>query len=291
MATRREFRTAAHPSVAHARRTATGTPAGWTRRAASRALQTGKRQSGVYAVELRPGGAARFILQRREDTGRLDTQGRQRDDKPREQRAGRRHHTASEELPNAENTSEGEAADTDEMAVDAGQETSKAKHRSQQRLASHGKAMGFLKGLVFKRWIGAVQQEKQQREQQRRAEAAAGAEAAAAAAAQAARERELGALRRELDGVRKALSSARAREAALITHTEQLEEQLWWQWSPGQGDEREPRRPRTSHAAAEERWPPEAACETTGAKGQGNGRSNTSGYHGRGYDLRHRGYG
>ena len=24
--------------------------------------------------------------------------------------------------------------------------------------------MGFLKGLVFKRWIGAVQQEKQQRE-------------------------------------------------------------------------------------------------------------------------------
>ena len=50
-------------------------------------------------------------------------------------------------------------------AVDAGQETSKAKQRSQQRLASHGKAMGFLKGLVFKRWIGAVQQEKQQREQ------------------------------------------------------------------------------------------------------------------------------
>ena len=66
-------------------------------------------------------------------------------------RAGRRHHTASEELPNAENASEGEAADTDEMAVDAGQETSKAKHRSQQRLASHGKAMGYLKGLVFKR--------------------------------------------------------------------------------------------------------------------------------------------
>jgi hypothetical protein len=230
-------------------------------------------------------------LQRREDTGRLDTQGRQRDDKPREQRAGRRHHTASEELPNAENTSEGEAAHTDEMAVDAGQETSKAKQRSQQRLASHGKAMGFLKGLVFKRWIGAVQQEKQQREQQRRAEAAAGAEAAAAAAAQAARERELGALRRELDGVRKALSSTRAREAALITHTGQLEDQLRWQWSPGQSDEREPRRPRTSHAAAEERWPPEAACETTGAKGQGNGRSNTSGYHGRGYDLRHRGYG
>ena len=284
MATRREFRTAAPPSVAHARRTATGIPAGWTRRAASRALQTGKRQSGVYAVELRPGGAARFILQRREDTGRLDTQGRQRDDKPREQRAGRRHHTASEELPNAENTSEGEAAHTDEMAVDAGQETSKAKQRSQQRLASHGKAMGFLKGLVFKRWIGAVQQEKQQREQQRRAEAAAGAEAAAAAAAQAARER-------ELDGVRKALSSTRAREAALITHTGQLEDQLRWQWSPGQSDEREPRRPRTSHAAAEERWPPEAACETTGAKGQGNGRSNTSGYHGRGYDLRHRGYG
>jgi hypothetical protein len=219
------------------------------------------------------------------------TQGRQRDDKPREQRAGRRHHTASEELPNAENTSEGEAAHTDEMAVDAGQETSKAKQRSQQRLASHGKAMGFLKGLVFKRWIGAVQQEKQQREQQRRAEAAAGAEAAAAAAAQAARERELGALRRELDGVRKALSSTRAREAALITHTGQLEDQLRWQWSPGQSDEREPRRPRTSHAAAEERWPPEAACETTGAKGQGNGRSNTSGYHGRGYDLRHRGYG
>jgi hypothetical protein len=177
------------------------------------------------------------------------------------------------------------------MAVDAGQETSKAKQRSQQRLASHGKAMGFLKGLVFKRWIGAVQQEKQQREQQRRAEAAAGAEAAAAAAAQAARERELGALRRELDGVRKALSSTRAREAALITHTGQLEDQLRWQWSPGQSDEREPRRPRTSHAAAEERWPPEAACETTGAKGQGNGRSNTSGYHGRGYDLRHRGYG
>ena len=83
--------------------------------------------------------------------------------------------------------------------------------------------MGFLKGLVFKRWIGAVQQEKQQREQQRRAEAAAGAEAAAAAAAQAAREQELGALRRELDGVRKALSSTRAREAALITHTGQLE--------------------------------------------------------------------
>ena len=71
----------------------------------------------------------------------------------------------------------------------------------------------------------------------------------------------------------------------------QLEDQLRWQWSPGQSDEREPRRPRTSHAAAEERWPPEAACETTGAKGQGNGRSNTSGYHGRGYDLRHRGYG
>ena len=80
-------------------------------------------------------------------------------------------------------------------------------------------------------------------------------------------------------------------KAALITHTEQLEEQLWWQWSPGQGDEREPRRPRTSHAAAEERWPPEAACEATGAKGQGNGHSNASGYHGRGYDPRHRGYG
>ena len=87
------------------------------------------------------------------------------------------------------------------QSVDAGQETSKARHRSQQRLASHGKAMGYLKGLVFKRWIGAVRQEKQQREKQRRAEAAASAEAAAAAAAQAARERELSALRRELDGV------------------------------------------------------------------------------------------
>ena len=33
-------------------------------------------------------------------------------------------------MPDADNTSEGEAANTDNMAVDAGQETSKAKHRS-----------------------------------------------------------------------------------------------------------------------------------------------------------------
>jgi hypothetical protein len=184
----------------------------------------------------------------------------------------------------------GEAANTDQMAVDAGQETSKARHRSQQRLASHGKAMGYLKGLVFKRWIGAVQQEKQQREKQRRAEAAASAEAAAAAAAQAARERELSALRRELDGVRKALSSTRAREAALTTHTEQLEEQLWWQWQPGRDDECEPRRSYASVAAAEERWPPEVASETMASKGWGNGRSNASGYR-RGYGPRDRGYG
>ena len=44
-----QLRTAAPPSVADARRTATGTPAGsgWTRRAASRALQTGKRQGSL----------------------------------------------------------------------------------------------------------------------------------------------------------------------------------------------------------------------------------------------------
>jgi hypothetical protein len=130
---------------------ATGTPAGWSRRAASRALQAGKRSSGVYAVELRPGGAARYFLQRREDTGHLDTQGRQWGEKPYEPQTGRRHHTASAERPRAESASVGEAANTDQMAVDAGQETSKARHRSQQRLASHGKAMGYLKGLVFKR--------------------------------------------------------------------------------------------------------------------------------------------
>ena len=294
MATRRELRTAAPPSVADARRTATGTPAGWTRRAASRALQTGKRQSGVYAVELRPGGAARFILQRRDDTGRLGTQGRQWGDKPHAPSADRQHLTASEDMPDADNTSEGEAANTDNMAVDAGQETSKAKQRSQRRLASHGKALGFLKGLVFKRWIGAVQQEKQQREQQRRAEAAASAEAAAAAAAKAARrvlrERELGALRRDLEEVRRALKSSRASEADLNTRTQQLEGQLWWQWSPGQGDECEPRWSHASGAAVGEQWPPEAASETMAAEGRGKGRKQASGYR-KGNSSRDRGYG
>jgi hypothetical protein len=81
-----------------------------------------------------------------------------------------------------------------------------------------------------------------------------------------------------------------AREAALITHTEQLEEQLWWQWQPGRDDECEPRRSYASVAAAEERWPPEVASETMAAKGWGNGRSNASGYR-RGYGPRDRGYG
>ena len=93
-----------------------------------------------------------------------------------------------------------------------------------------------------------------------------------------------------MDGVRKALSSTRAREAALTTHTEQLEEQLWWQWQPGRDDECEPRRSYASAAAAEERWPPEVASETMAAKGWGNGRSNASGYR-RGYGPRDRGYG
>ena len=220
MATRREHRTAAKPSVARARRTATGTPAGWSRRAVDRALQAGQRRSEVHAVELRPGGSVRYILCWRQGPERLGTPGTKRANDTRKQSVDGRRIATSEEPPEAAGKSEGETADTDNMAVDAGQEISKAKQRSQQRLASHGKAMAFVKSLIFKRWREAVQQEKQQREQQRRDEAAAAAAAEAAAAAQAAEERarrhELVKLKRQLADTREmlAISEARALEAA-----------------------------------------------------------------------------
>ena len=53
-------------AAAAVRHAATGTPPGWSQRAACRALKTGKRQTGVYAIELRPGGSVRFLLWRGE---------------------------------------------------------------------------------------------------------------------------------------------------------------------------------------------------------------------------------
>ena len=169
------------------RHAATGTPPGWSQRAACRALKTGKRQTGVYAIELRPGGSVRFLLWRGDPGGQAGQTGDVRE-QAREDSA--------EDVP------------ADKMMVESG--PSRAA-RSQQRLASFGKAMGHLKQLIFRRWKAAVQQEKQQRTEREQAEAVTRAEAAAAAEAQQARVRRIGALERELAEVRSALQAERSR--------------------------------------------------------------------------------
>ena len=176
------------------------------------------------------------------------------------------------------------------MAVDAGQETSKAKHRSQQRLASHGKAMGFLKGLVFKRWMEAMRQEKQRKQEQQRAEAAATAAAASAAAASAARERELVALRRELDGARSALLAVQQRECEAQARLWRLENRRPSR-SPSEDDERARRQRPSLSATAEEQQPPAIARETAAATGRGTGKvhAGVSKGYGHGYGPRGRG--
>lgn len=70
------FRRDGTPTAAAAvRHAATGTPPGWSQRAACRALKTGKRQTGVYAVELRPGGSVRFLLWRGDPGGQAGQTG------------------------------------------------------------------------------------------------------------------------------------------------------------------------------------------------------------------------
>ena len=182
------FRRDGTPTAAAAvRHAATGTPPGWSQRAACRALKTGKRQTGVYAVELRPGGSVRFLLWRGDPGGQAGQTGDVREKARKD---------SAEDVP------------ADKMMVESG--PSRAA-RSQQRLASFGKAMGHLKQLIIRRWKAAVQQEKQQRTEREQAEAVTRAEAAAAAEAQQARVRRIGALERELAEVRSALQAERSR--------------------------------------------------------------------------------
>ena len=116
------FRRDGTPTAAAAvRHAATGTPPGWSQRAACRALKTGKRQTGVYAVELRPGGSVRFLLWRGDPGGQAGQTGDVREKARKD---------SAEDVP------------ADKMMVESG--PSRAA-RSQQRLASFGKAMGHLK--------------------------------------------------------------------------------------------------------------------------------------------------
>jgi len=100
----------------------------------------------------------------------------------------------SETADKSESAAVEAGTDSPSMDVDTAG-SSKQLGRSRARLANYGKAMGFLKGLVIKRWKEAVQQQKEQR---RQAEAATAAAAAAATEAREARERELAALQRAL---------------------------------------------------------------------------------------------
>ena len=268
MATRRESRTAAHASVAHANRTATGTPAGWSRRAARRALQAGTVRNGVYAVELRPGGAVRYILQRRQGTHDTDIEDVRRVEAARKDGTVRqkRDRGAPKSAEPAVESAETAGADASMVVDQAG--SSKQLGRSRARLVGYGKAMGFLKSLVFKRWMEAVQQEKQQKQEQQRAEAAAAAEAATAAAAAAAREQELAALRRELTEARAALrSERRAKEGLQKREPPPKRPQSPAQDHDADMDGSEPLP--TMSAAFKERRLLEDASEALAAKGRG----------------------
>ena len=231
----------------------------------------------------------RYILCWRQGPERLGTPGTKRANDTRKQSVDGRRIATSEEPPEAAGKSEGETADTDNMAVDAGQEISKAKQRSQQRLASHGKAMAFVKSLIFKRWREAVQQEKQQREQQRRDEAAAAAAAEAAAAAQAAEERarrhELVKLKRQLADTREmlAISEARALEAA-----QQLQRQAEPPWQRARVGG--PRGRDAPWAAPKERQQPEPVSEAAADEGRGKGKGVAAG-RGKGFGSCGRGNG
>jgi type II secretory pathway pseudopilin PulG len=287
-------RVADAPSVAPARRAATGTPAGWSRRAARRALQTGERHRGVHSVELRPGGAVRYIYAWRQGQASSGHKQVKQVETACKRGTAQQHRVFDTEKQVGPTVGPAEAAgNSGDMDVDQAW-SSKQLGRSRARLASYGKAMGFLKGLVFKRWIEAVKQQKQQRQQQQQAEAAAAAQAAADAAEKAAREQELIALRRELKVARSAApATAREREANVRRPRWQDDRQPSASRSPSRDDEQARRpRPPWSSAAATERQPPEAARETAVATGQGTGKGGASGAgkgYGYGYGPRGRG--
>jgi len=199
---RRDGTSTAAAAVRHA---ATGTPPGWSQRAACRALKAGRRHDGVYAVELRPGGSVRYLLWRGGPDGQAGRAG-DGQEIDRKNVVASRSACASGMHTSSKASAEETPADDDEMAVDGG--NSSRVTRSQKRLANFGKAMCHVKQLVLKRWRAAVQQEKQQRMEREQAEAAARAKAAAATEAQRAR---VCALERELAEVRGALDAERSR--------------------------------------------------------------------------------
>ena len=243
------FRRDGTPTAAAAvRHAATGTPPGWSQRAACRALKTGKRQTGVYAIELRPGGSVRFLLWRGDPGGQAGQTGDVREKARKD---------SAEDVP----------ADGDEMMVESG--PSRAA-RSQQRLANFGKAMGHLKQLIFRRWKAAVQQEKQQRTEREQAEAVTRAEAAAAAEAQQARVRRIGALERELAEVRSALQAERSRR---LEERRLAQEALRERRHDDDRDAGGGEAPLTAPLASDGYTPRGLACagETRAAKGRGKG--------------------
>jgi len=282
MATREPRVVRASPSVACARRNAAEVPIGWSKRAALRALAAGQKQRGVHAIELRPGGVACYILQKRwvEDgtqkvgwpwveTARSNTKTRQRGNKFAATPAGP---TSASAEP---------VGVADGMTVESTGSYKLA--RSQQRLASYGKAMVFLQRLVLKRWAEGVRLEVQQRAQQERAETVAAATAAAEAAernrlaAVAADERrrlvrDLAAARRELLECKDNLHLKERELAALSSRTEHRH-----------GDERmterAPKRPHEPPNYAAGRQPqPEVASESLTGEGKGKGFGRGKGF-------------
>jgi hypothetical protein len=255
-------------------------------------LQAGARHRGVQSVELRPGGAVRYFYAWRLGTSPSGNKQVQQVETACKDGTARQRRVSDVEKQVEPAEEPAETAGTNaSMDVDQGG-SSKHLGRSHARLVSYGKAMGFLKGLVFKRWMEATRQEKQEKQEQQRAEAAAAAAAASAAAANAARERELAALRRELDGARGALSAVQQRECEAQARLRRLENRRQSR-SPSEDDERARRQRPSLSAAAEEQQPPAVARETAAATGRGKGKGYATGAgkgYGYGYGSRGRGY-
>jgi hypothetical protein len=121
--------------------------------------------------------------------------------------------------------------------------------RSQQRLASYGKAMVFLQRLVLKRWAEGVRLVVQQRAQQEHAETVAAADAAAEAA-------ERKRLTREVESLRAAAQLSKCRDprprskGALVLAKWSLAER---RQDDERMTERAPKRPHEPCAAADSR--------------------------------------
>ena len=260
----------------------------WGRRDVRDAVSAG-RMDNVWAVELRRGGAVRYLLDQR----RQGQPGARR----HEQSVARRSKKDATRTPRKKKPGQqcGEnlaAEQQGDEAMETEEEPKQAPTRSGQRLTNFNKAIGHLRRLVFRRWVAGAKRLQQERTQQQQAEAAAAAataaaaeqlqqaearaEAAAAAAAAAAVEYEarIAAVIKERDHLRRCASHWKMK---LDERHEQRAED---------GPPPSPLPPRTAakRAADEEHRALEEASEILAAKarGKGGGKGGSERHGGRG---------